>query len=83
VRFVTVVAQRDPDGKLIIGLRSVTDTAHLDRTPRYRLVDAVDADASNRADLLFELRNQTSRQFALYRFLGPRPDQVFVTDTTK
>ena len=83
LRFVTVVAQRDPDGKLVVGLRSVTDTAHLDRTPRYRLVDAVDADASNRADLLFELRNQTSRQFALYRFLGPRPDQVFVTDTTK
>ncbi|WP_263413580.1 hypothetical protein [Terriglobus aquaticus] len=83
VRFVTVVAQRDPDGKLIVGLRSVTDAAHLDRAPRYRLVDAVDADASNRADLLFELRNQTSRQFALYRFLGPKPDQVFVTDTTK
>ncbi|WP_419805787.1 hypothetical protein [Terriglobus sp.] len=83
VRFVSVVAQRNADGKLDIGLRTVTDTAHLDRTPRYRLVDAVDADASNRADLLFELRSQASRQFALYRYLGPRPDQVFVSDTTK
>lgn len=83
VRFVTIVAQRNLDGKLDIGLRSVTDSAHLDRVPRYRLVDAVDADASNRASLLFELRNSSSRQFALYRFLGPRPDQVFETATVK
>ena len=83
MRFVTVIAQQDPDGKLQPGFRSVTDTAHLDRTPRYRLVDAVDPDATNRASLLFELHNQSSRQFALYRLLGPRPDQIFETGTIK
>ena len=82
-RFVTVIAQQDPDGTLQPGFRSVTDTAHLDRTPRYRLVDAVDPDASNRASLLFEVRNQSSRQFALYRLLGPKPDQIFETGTIK
>ncbi len=83
--FVTVVAQPDPDGngKLQIGLRSTTDSAHLDRTPRYRLVDAVDANASNRASLLFEVRNSSSRQFALFRLLGPRPDALFETGSTK
>ncbi len=83
MRFVTVIAQQDPDGKLQPGFRSVTDAAHLDRIPRYRLVDAVDPDASNRASLLFELRNRSSRQFALYRLLGPRPDQIFETGTIR
>ena len=34
-----------------------------------RLVDAVDAMADNRGELLFELRGATQRQFALYRVL--------------
>lgn len=82
-RYVTVVAQRDADGNLQIGLRTVTDAQHLDRVPRYRLVDAVDAEASNRASLLFEVRGQSTRQFALYRLLGPKPDQVFETGLTR
>jgi hypothetical protein len=64
-------------------MKSVTDAAHLDRTPRMRLVDAVDAEASNRASLLFELRAQNSRQFALYRVIGARADQTFLTGTTE
>ncbi len=85
IHYVTVVAQPAPDdpSKLQIGLRSTTDSAHLDRTPRYRLVDAVDADASNRASLLFEVRSSTSRQFALFRLLGPKPDELFETGSTK
>jgi hypothetical protein len=61
----------------------VTDAAHLDRTARMRLVDAVDAEASNRASLLFELRGQQSRQFALYRVIGEQAQQSFVTGTTQ
>ena len=85
VHYVTVVAQPSPDdpNKLQVGLRSTTDSAHFDRTPRYRFIDAVDADASNRASLLFEVRNSTSRQFALFRLLGPRPDEVFETGSTR
>ena len=66
-----------------VALKSVTDSTHLDRTPRMRLVDAVDVEASNRASLLFELRAQNSRQFALYRVIGAHADQIFLTGTTQ
>jgi len=83
LRFVTIVAQVDTQGEPQTVIKSVTDAAHLDRTPRMRLVDAVDAEASNRASLLFELRAQNSRQFALYRVIGARADQTFLTGTTE
>ncbi len=82
-RFVSVVAQRDPLGELKIALASVTDSTHLDRTPWMRLVDVVDAEASNRASLLFEMRAQNARQFALYRVIGARAEQTFETGTTQ
>jgi hypothetical protein len=83
LRYVTIVAQRDTFGELKPAIQSVTDAAHLDRTPWMRLVDAVDADASNRASLLFELRGQSARQFALYRVIATRPEQIFLTGTTQ
>ncbi len=79
MRYVTIVAQDDGMGQLKIALASVTDAAHLDRTPWMRLVDVVDAEASNRASLLFEMRGQSSRQFALYRVIAAKPEQIFVT----
>ena len=82
-RFVTIVAQNNVQGQPEIALKSVTDATHLDRTPRFKLVDAVDADASHRASLLFELRAQNTRQFALYRVLGGRADQLFLTGFTQ
>jgi hypothetical protein len=88
--YVTVVAQRvasygqaDGAGRtntLKVALISVTDSTHLDRTPRMLLVDAVDAQASNRASLLFDLRAQTTRQFALYSVVGAQAEQTFATD---
>ena len=79
MRYVTVVAQADALGELRLAMASVTDAAHLDRTPWMRLVDAVDVEASNRASLLFELRGQSSRQFALYRVIATKPEQIFAT----
>ena len=55
-KFVTIIAQPDLYGNVRVLLKSVTDLAHLDETPRMRLVDAVDALADNRGELLFELR---------------------------
>lgn len=81
IRYVSLVTQREQAGELKTALTSVTDTKHLDRTPWMRLVDAVDAEASNRASLLFELRGQSSRQFALYRVIGAAAEQTFVTAT--
>jgi hypothetical protein len=83
LRFVTLVAQVNMQGKTEIAMKNVTDAAHLDRTPRMKLVDAVDAEASNRASLLFELRAQNSRQFALYRVIGAQATQIFLTGSTE
>ncbi|MGA2672341.1 MAG: hypothetical protein ABSE99_03855 [Terracidiphilus sp.] len=78
-KFVTLVAQPDFYGNVLVLLKSVTDGAHLDETPRMRLVDAVDAMADNRGELLFELRGSTLRQFALYRVLRGQAEKLFVT----
>lgn len=78
-KFVTIVGQPDLYGNVIVLLKNVTDAAHLDDTPRMRLVDAVDALADNRGELLFELRGATQRQFALYRVLRGQVDKLFVS----
>jgi hypothetical protein len=77
--FVTLVAQPDLYGGVMVLFKSVTDDAHLDDRPRMRLVDAVDAMADNRGELLFELRGKTQRQFALFRVLRGSAEQMFAT----
>ena len=83
LRYVTVVAQADGLGELKPAIQNVTDAAHLDNTPRMRLVGVVDVEASNRASLLFELRGQSSRQFGLYRVIAAHSEQIFLTGTTQ
>jgi hypothetical protein len=78
-KFVTLIAQPDLYGNVLVLSKNVTDGAHLDFKPRMRLVDAVDAMADNRGELLFELRGATQRQFALYRVLRGQAEQLFVT----
>jgi len=78
-KFVTIIAQPDLYGNVLVLLKSVTDMAHLDETPRMRLVDAVDALADNRGELLFELRGEGLRQFVLYRVYRGRADKLFVS----
>jgi hypothetical protein len=78
-KFVTLVAQPDLYGNVLTLLKNVTDGTHLDEKPRMRLVDAVDAMADNRGELLFELRGASQRQFALYRVLRGRAEKLFVT----
>ena len=73
------MAQPDLYGNVLVLLKNVTDGAHLDDTPRMRLVDAVDALADNRGELLFELRGATQRQFALYRVLRGQAEKLFVS----
>jgi hypothetical protein len=78
-KFVTLIAQPDFYANLLILLKYVASGAHLDDTPRMRLIDAVDALADNRGELLFELRGQTQRQFALYRVLRGQAEKLFTT----
>jgi hypothetical protein len=83
LHYVTLLAQPDIYGEPQLLLKSVTDEAHLDQSPRMRFVDAIDADGDNRAELLFELRGQTQRQFALYRVSQGTAQQAFLTGTTQ
>jgi hypothetical protein len=78
-KFVTVIAQPDFYGNVQVLLKVVTDAGHLDDNPRLRLVDAVDALGDNRGELLFELRGNTERQFALYRIARGQAEKLFVT----
>jgi hypothetical protein len=78
-KFVTLIAQPDLYGNVLVLLKNVTDSAHLDETPRMHLIDPVDALADNRGELLFELRGATQRQFALYRVLRGSAEKIFVT----
>ncbi len=78
-KFVTLVAQPDLYGNVVVLLKNATDGAHLDDTPRMHLIDAVDAMADNRGELLFELRGATGRQFALYRVLRGQITRLFVS----
>lgn len=82
-RFVTLIAESDIYGKPQILLQSLTDSAHLDQSPRLLFIDAVDADADNRAELLFELRGQAQRQFALYHVAQGTAQQVYLSGGTQ
>lgn len=78
-KFVTLIAQPDFYGGLQTLLKNVADARHLDDAPRMRLVDAVDAEADNRGELLFEVRGATERHFTLYRVLRGRAEAIFST----
>jgi hypothetical protein len=79
VKYVTLIAQPDFNGVPKVLFKSVTDDDHLDQTPKMRLVDAVDAKASNRGDLVFELRSSHDREFVIYRVSAGQAEQVFTT----
>lgn len=79
LRYVTIVTQANDLGELKPALQSVTDAAHLDRTPEMKFIDVVDAEASNRASLLFELRGRSSRQFVLYRVIAAEAQLIFAS----
>jgi hypothetical protein len=79
VKYVTVIAQPDFNGVPKVLFKSVTDDDHLDLTPKMRLVDAVDARANNRGDLVFELSSRNDREFVIYRIANGQAEQVFTT----
>jgi hypothetical protein len=80
-KYVTIIAQPDFNGDPQARLQSVTDAKHLDITPRMKLVDAVDTDGDNRAELIFELMRSSDRQFAIYKVKGLHAEQAFATES--
>jgi hypothetical protein len=75
--FVTVVARVDINGEAQKVFTSVTDNNHLDAFPRLEIIDAVDADANGRGDLLFRQHSDSSVSYALYRVYPYQMVKVF------
>ena len=61
------VAHLDINGEPVKVFSSVTDTTHLDVFPRLELIDALDADANGRGDLLFRQYSDAGINYGLYR----------------
>jgi len=78
-KYITLIAQPDFDGNPQVILKQVTSEPELDVTPRMQLVDAVDTDADNRAELIFELAGKRDHQYAIYRVADRSATQVFTT----
>ena len=75
--FAAVVARVDINDKAQKLFSSVTDTRHLDAYPRFELIDAVDADANGRGDLLFRQYSDVGVTYALYRVSAYQIEKVF------
>jgi hypothetical protein len=72
--YITLVTKQDIYGDLRKLNATVTDTRHLDETPRMQLIDAVDADGDGRGELLFREVSDAGSVYAIYR---AGADQLF------
>jgi hypothetical protein len=77
VYYATIVARLDINGDPQKVFSSVTDTTHLDAYPRMELIDAVDADANGRGDLLFRQYSDVGINYGLYRVFPYNMEKVF------
>ena len=75
--YVTVVAREDINGTPIKIFSSVTDSNHLDAFSRMEIIDAVDAAANGRGDLLFRQYSDTGINYGLYRVYPYQMLKVF------
>lgn len=75
--YVTVVAREDINGTPIKIFSLVSDTNHLDAFPRMEIIDAVDADANDRGDLLFREHSDSGISYGLYRVYPYDMQRVF------
>ena len=55
----------------------VSDSNHLDAYPRMQIIDAIDADANGRGDLLFRQYSDTGISYALFRVFPYQMEKIF------
>jgi hypothetical protein len=75
--FVTFVAHEDINGTPIKIFSSVTDSNHLDSFARMEIIDALDADANGRGDLLFRQYSDVAVSYSLFRVYPYEMKKVF------
>ena len=76
-RYITLIAQPDFNGTPIVLFKQITSERDLNIVPRMKLIDALDTDADNRAELIFALENNMGRHYAIYRVANGTAEQVF------
>lgn len=72
--YITLVARNDIYNELQKGFANITDSRHLDVTPRLELIDAVDVDGDGRGELLFRQISDSGSSYIVYRVIG---DQLY------
>ncbi len=77
--YITLIAQPDFAGGLIPLFKTITRSNLLEYQPRMRLIDAVDATGTGRADLLFDLIYRRDRHFALFSIQNGQANEIFHT----
>jgi hypothetical protein len=76
-RYITLIAQPDFSGTPIVLFKSITSWSELNFIPRMKLIDAVDTNADNRAELIFALETQTNRRYAIYSVENNTVQQLY------
>lgn len=75
--YVTVVARIDLNDQAQKIFSLVSDSNHLDAFPRMELIDALDADANGRGDLLFRQYSDNGISYSLYRVSPYQIEKIF------
>jgi hypothetical protein len=70
--IVALIARDDIYGELHKVFAQTTDNQHLDVSPKYDLIDAVDADGDGRGELLFRITSENGSAFGVYRLIGDK-----------
>lgn len=72
--MVVLVTRQDVNSDTHKVFSSVTDNQHLDVSPQYELIDAVDVDGDGNGELLFRQISDAGAAFDVYRVIG---DQLY------
>ena len=75
--MVTLIAREDIYGDLQKVFSNVTDSQHLDVSPRYDFIDAVDVDGDGRGELLFRRVSDTRSAYTVFRVIGQQVWPLF------
>jgi len=75
--YVTALAREGLNQEVRSVLVRVTDSSRINVVPRLELVDAIDADGDQRAELLFRESSEQGSEYKLYRIVGDRSTELF------
>ncbi len=76
-RYLVLVARQDIYADFHVAFFRISDPQHLDSSPRFELIDAVDADGDGYAELLFRRTSDAGHAYSVYRVIGNQLWPIF------